>query len=378
MKSFLTAHILQIIDLYKPPTPLHLFLKTYYKDHSKLGSRDRKAISEAVYTYNRLARFYPHLELLKIIKIGIDTGIATHPYLTKQFESMESPSNAELFFPTEFPGLSEGIDQSSYFDSLTKQPYLFIRCMGHELKNEKLEQLSVTSVHHLSSLNADVYGFKNGTPIQQHLKEDEYIVQDLSSQSVLDQAAQRLPSEFSPRLIWDACSGAGGKSIMARRIWPKAELIAIDVRGSILKILKSRIKMYHLGKIQTEVVDVAHDDYEAQWESKKLPDSFDLVICDVPCSGSGTWARTPEQFYYFEPTSIEYYHQLQTKILNNAVTRLDGNGFLIYITCSVFRMENEQVVQNVSSTNKLKVVHQQLINGIDDRADCMFYAIIQR
>jgi 16S rRNA (cytosine967-C5)-methyltransferase len=61
------------------------------------------------------------------------------------------------------------------------------------------------------------------------------------------------------------------------------------------------------------------------------PLKFDLVICDAPCSGSGTWSRTPEQLYFFNEKKISEYSILQKNIVGNALKSLKKDGYFLYM-----------------------------------------------
>ena len=106
--------------------------------------------------------------------------------------------------------------------------------------------------------------------------------------------------------------------------------------------------------------------------------SFDLIVADVPCSGSGTWACTPEQISQFDERSIEDYSILQRKILSNLIPQLAPNGYLLYLTCSVFAQENEEQVNYLMQKHSLISVEKRMVKGYLHRADSMFAALFQR
>ena len=105
---------------------------------------------------------------------------------------------------------------------------------------------------------------------------------------------------------------------------------------------------------------------------------FDNIICDAPCSGSGTWARTPEQLYFFDPAIVEKFSSLQKTIAINVSRHLRAGGRLIYITCSVFKKENEDVADEIVKTTGMKLTQTELINGINIGADSMFIAQFEK
>ena len=99
---------------------------------------------------------------------------------------------------------------------------------------------------------------------------------------------------------------------------------------------------------------------------------FPFILADLPCTGSGTWSRTPEAMYFFDPQTISNFRQRQEKILSNINSRLKPGGTLVYITCSVFAAENEGVVSYVTEPGKLRVEQEQMISGYTESADSMF------
>jgi 16S rRNA (cytosine967-C5)-methyltransferase len=103
--------------------------------------------------------------------------------------------------------------------------------------------------------------------------------------------------------------------------------------------------------------------------------TYDLVICDAPCSGSGTWGRTPEQLFFFSIDKLNHYSSLQKKIVSNAVKGLKKGSCLLYITCSVFIAENEEVVNFIQKQFALQLVNQQYYVGYDKKADTLFAAL---
>jgi 16S rRNA (cytosine967-C5)-methyltransferase len=103
---------------------------------------------------------------------------------------------------------------------------------------------------------------------------------------------------------------------------------------------------------------------------------FDIVICDAPCTGSGTWGRTPEHLYFFEEKKIAYYSGLQMNILKNVIPYLKNGGKLLYITCSVFKKENEDVISFLIENSTLKVEKMEILKGYDKKADTMFVALL--
>ena len=102
-----------------------------------------------------------------------------------------------------------------------------------------------------------------------------------------------------------------------------------------------------------------------------------MIILDAPCTGSGAWSRTPEQLYYFKKEKIDHYATLQKNIARNVITYLKSGGSLVYITCSVFKEENEDITEYIEKELKLKLVKIQLLKGYDKNADSLFIAVFR-
>ena len=111
---------------------------------------------------------------------------------------------------------------------------------------------------------------------------------------------------------------------------------------------------------------------------QKHQSSFDYILADVPCSGSGTWRRNPQQKWRITPDSLEEILTRQITILNEVRNLIKKNGFLFYITCSLLKIENEEVVDKFLIQNKnFSLLNKENIT-IDARGDGFFCAVLQR
>jgi 16S rRNA (cytosine967-C5)-methyltransferase len=196
----------------------------------------------------------------------------------------------------------------------------------------------------------------------------DVVVQDWSSQRVLEPLHNALLQQ--PLKVWDCCAASGGKSILLLDTFSDVQLTVSDVREGILHNLRNRFAKAGIKNYQSFIGDA----------SKELPprnEKFELVICDAPCSGSGTWSRTPEQLHFFSAAKIDYYAGLQKSIVANAYKSIRPGGYLLYITCSVFIKENEEVVDFMQNTLSLKLQESNYYKGYDDKADTLFAALFQ-
>jgi 16S rRNA (cytosine967-C5)-methyltransferase len=202
--------------------------------------------------------------------------------------------------------------------------------------------------------------------------DEEVIVQDYSSQRI-QEFLQLITYNSKYITLWDCCAASGGKSIIAKDVLKNIDLTVSDVRSSILQNLKQRFSKAGIQKYHSFVADLTNA------QSLIVNRQFDLIICDVPCSGSGTWSRTPEQLYFFDDKKIQEFNSLQTKIVSNTIPHLKEEGYFLYITCSVFAKENEAVVEFIHQKfPSLELIKQEVLIGYDKKADTMFAALFKK
>jgi len=216
-------------------------------------------------------------------------------------------------------------------------------------------------------VNPHCLALRSASKIEEAIEIDkEAVIQDLSSQRI----SEFFPSHVS-RLtshVWDCCAASGGKSILAYDILKNIKLLVTDLRESILVNLRKRFAAAGIQNYKAQVIDLS----TTQLLNNSTVERFDLIICDAPCSGSGTWSRTPEQLAYFSTEKINYYSELQKRIALNVIPSLKETGKLLYITCSVFRKENEEVVDFILKNSNLRIEKMELLKGYDQKADTMF------
>lgn len=154
-------------------------------------------------------------------------------------------------------------------------------------------------------------------------------IQDLGSQLVLESVG------VQPGGLWlDACAGAGGKSLqLARLTGPTGRVDAHDIRTAALAELRARAERAHLSNVTIRP------------GGTHFPEaSYDGVLVDAPCSGSGTWRRSPHLKWTTSAASIADKARLQGELLRRFAPLVRRGGVLVYATCSLARSENETVI----------------------------------
>jgi 16S rRNA (cytosine967-C5)-methyltransferase len=376
----------QILTAYNGHEPFSLFLKRFFGEHKKFGSRDRKEISQLCYSYFRLGKAAPALTQEERILLGLFLSLnkpnevlssikpewaqLAELSLAEKLEAVAPLVNVHDIFPWESE-LSVGVEQLAFSKSFLIQPDLFLRIRpGYEtIVRSKLKEQNIGFTEKTGTCLA----LENQSRVQEWLVTDkEYVVQDMNSQLISEML--KIPVQSNPGSLkaWDCCAASGGKSILLFDIDQKIRLTVSDIRQSILANLKARFATAGLTNYRSLVLDLTRPVTEFGDEL------FDLIICDAPCTGSGTWARTPEQLFYFEPENLDHYTSLQEKITANAVPLLARGGYFLYITCSVFRRENEERASGLASDAMLELIDQRLFSGYADRADSLFAALFRK
>jgi 16S rRNA (cytosine967-C5)-methyltransferase len=383
-RSYLKTAI-QILERYKPDEPFSSFLKKYFAQHKKHGSNDRKQISHLCYCYFRTGKLSlqdisPTERILVGLFLCSDKPNAVLEKLKPEWNrQIELPVkekllklDTSLLIGEVFPWkeeLSSGIDHEKFCNSFFIQPNLFLRLRpNHEIAViQKLINAGIS----FSNIDRSCLSLLNNSKIENVIELDvEAVVQDMNSQRTIELTRPEIIHHESKIAAWDCCAASGGKSLLLYDIDSNIDLTVSDIRESILVNLKKRFSRAGIKKYKTVIADLTKPFSQQQL--------FDVIICDAPCTGSGTWSRTPEQLYFFEEKKIKQYVLLQKKIVYNIIPHLNQNGCLLYITCSVFRKENEEVVNFITMEFDLKLIKAEILTGYDKKADTMFAALFKK
>jgi len=375
---------LRVLETFPGDKPLAKFLPDFFKRNKQMGSNDRRSASRLLYNYFRLGKavseksIEQRLFLAEFLCNSVNNPFLHHfrPDLNdKIYWTLDEKINyaslheglaiKELFPFTKH--LSDGIDEEAFLRSFFVQPDLFIR----------IHPQAVSWV--LKTLEENIIDFKliaehtvalpNGTNLNALFPDNNfpvkpYEVQDLSSQQTV--------GFFKPNRYehwWDACAASGGKSLLLFSEQPDIKLLVSDIRESVLDNLDERFIASGLRTYQKKLIDLTKN---ADPEIHHY--EFDGIILDAPCTGSGTWGRTPEMISQFEEYKIKGFQNLQMTIAANIIKYLKPGKPLIYITCSVFKEENEEIVAWLQKTHGMQLEGSELIKGYKNKADTMFVA----
>ncbi|MEH6405095.1 MAG: RsmB/NOP family class I SAM-dependent RNA methyltransferase [Sneathiella sp.] len=177
-------------------------------------------------------------------------------------------------------------------------------------------------------------------------------VMQLGLVEIQDEAAQissLLTCATSGMQVVDYCAGSGGKSLaIAAEMDNSGEIYAFDVSLRRMKDLSARRRRANAIIIQANVMS---DEKSLDEAVDRLKGQMDRVFVDVPCSGSGTWRRQPDQKWTFSEEKLENLVTLQKQILGKAARLVAPGGRLVYATCSIFDAENTNQVTEFLDKN---------------------------
>jgi len=189
--------------------------------------------------------------------------------------------------------------------------------------------------------------------------------------------------------VLDYCAGAGGKTLaLASAMRRKGRIVAMDTEVRRLEKGKERFRKAQVADI-IEVRPLSEDRHK-KW-LRRQKETFDRVLVDVPCTGSGTWRRNPDMRWKTYGTELQELCSLQSEILDRVAHTLKPGGRLVYATCSLFREENEdQVAAFLARHPDFSLIEQPLpdypqinmpqcrLSPRRNQTDAFFWAVMTR
>lgn len=366
---------LEVINGYSYPQPFHLYLKQFFRSNKKFGSQDRKAIAELAYCFHRFRGAYKgNLEQQLLF-----SSLFAEAVNVMEWNALAQENQLPLELPDNFSDLqfSDRLGFIKQYLTIKEHP-LFPETMDlgewnnlNQIENAAFKPLVWIRNHKGSAEELRADGFSPSQKIPNAFSSDHFNGEDTDLYQIQDFASQLICTKIelqSDDMVWDCCAGAGGKSL---NLITTQNFYLSDLRPSILQNAESRFRKYGKRAQEFKTVDlVASKNHPFDLPAKP----FDVIIADVPCSGSGTWFRTPEHFSGFDYDLLKGYSKRQKQILKNLTTSLKPGGRIFYITCSIFKEENDEVVDYAQRELGLTCSNVYKINGLGYSSDSMFMA----
>lgn len=385
---FLLGHTLELMVaiLSQPRTPADLTISRYYARRRYLGSHDRGFIAETTYAMLRdVIRLRMALgELLTtandedqpfilaashFIAVGFERRLIAETTeipeedLERIARTLEHAAEQASLLPEDErmaarhsvpPWLARRVTEqlgSDEANSLlaalrTEAPIVLranrLNCTPAQLV-AALEELEIPSVVGTNSPDAVVLSKRINAFTVPQFKQGWFELQD--------EGSQLLSLALDPHPNWrvfDACAGAGGKTLhLAAIMKGRGEVVAHDINSRRLSELKPRMK--RSGVQNVRMMD--NDDYLARRD--EMLGTFNAVMIDAPCSGTGVLRRNPGVRLSLDESVVERLLPQQASILDEYSQLVRPGGLMLYATCSILREENDAQVESFLERNKL-------------------------
>ncbi|WP_406870238.1 RsmB/NOP family class I SAM-dependent RNA methyltransferase [Thioclava sp. 'Guangxiensis'] len=379
------AAAIEILDLVLSGDPAERCLTTWARNNRFAGSKDRAAIRDHVFDALRCRESFARLggsaggrglmigacraEGRDLAEVFSGIGHAPTPLSPEEEQALLGPvpEGVELLDWPEWlvPRLKDdlGADFGPVSLAQRERAPVFLRVNLAKCTREDAQaQLRCDDIDaepHPAALSAlkvtrGARKLRNARAYQEGSVE----LQDLASQI----AIEALPLEGVSRVL-DYCAGGGGKALALAAHAPHLKIDAHDIDAGRMKDLPVRA-----GRAGARINVLLPETVAGEW---------DMVLIDAPCSGSGTWRRTPDAKWALTPARLDELVRLQDRILREAQAYVGPGGYLVYMTCSLLKCENDQQAQKVSVNPEWEWIdHRQLTT--QDGSDGFFYSIFKR
>ena len=375
---------IEILDLILDGEAAEKALTSWGRRNRYAGSKDRAAVRDHVFTALRCRRSFAvlggaqtgrGLVLGSLRAEGVDpeTVFSGQGYGPSPLTEAESAEPADFASDAErldipdwvWPSFSESIGLAAEAAGLALQERAPVHLRVNLLRSNRsdaIEALAEESIlcepHPASETALEVTQggrkIRNSDCFADGLVE----LQDAASQAVVD----KLPLEDGMRVL-DFCAGGGGQSLaMAGRA--KIDLFAYDANTSRMNDLPLRAQ-----RAGADITCLSEDELENAA-------AFDLVLCDVPCSGSGSWRRAPEGKWRLTRAMLDEIRLSQGQILQDAAQLVREGGHLAYATCSMLDEENSAQIQGFLDRHDGWKVAEQASWQVQDGTDGFFVTVL--
>ena len=346
------AAAIECLDQILSGAPAEKVLTSWARASRFAGSGDRRAVRTHVFTalrQRRSAAWLGGAETGRALMIGSllqqgadlsslfnGVGHAPPPLTSDEAttRSLEGPPDpVRLDWPDwlwERAEKSLGDQTQAVLERLRHRANVYLRAnLGKTTVTDAVQRLASdgieTEAHPLSPTALKVTSGETKLRASSAYNDGLVELQDAASQAVID----RLAAHTNPTSVLDACAGGGGKSLGLAARFRDARIVAHDANPARMNDLPARAAR---AGARIEVLT----DPEG---------TFDLVLCDVPCSGSGAWSRSPEGKWRLDAAMLDDLLATQAGILDRFSAHVAPTGTLAYVTCSLLDDENSEQIQ---------------------------------
>ena len=256
------------------------------------------------------------------------------------------------------------------FDAFGKKPPVTLRTNTLLISREELlEKMLEKGISVKETPESPVGIYLEGIPVTEAygFEKGLFFVQDEASQLCVEALDVR-----EGMAVLDVCACPGSKSFgAAMDMKNKGRVVSCDLHGNKLSLVRSGAERLGIEIIETIARDAR--DFCADWEN-----SFDRVLCDVPCSGFGVFAKKPE-LRYKDAEKSKGLPKIQRDILETACRYVKEGGLLIYSTCTLLPEENQDNVNAfLEAHSEFSCLRMRTLTPDIDGSDGFFFAVLKK
>ena len=256
------------------------------------------------------------------------------------------------------------------FDAFGKKPPVTLRTNTLLISREELlEKMLEKGISVKETPESPVGIYLEGIPVTEAygFEKGLFFVQDEASQLCVEALDVR-----EGMAVLDVCACPGSKSFgAAMDMKNKGRVVSCDLHGNKLSLVRSGAERLGIEIVETIARDAR--DFCADWES-----GFDRVLCDVPCSGFGVFAKKPE-LRYKDAEKSKGLPKIQRDILETACRYVKEGGLLIYSTCTLLPEENQDNVNAfLEAHSEFSCLRMRTLTPDIDGSDGFFFAVLKK
>lgn len=364
----LTEHLLRqtaaaLAAVLSPHGPADVKLGAWFRQHPRLGARDRHFIAETVYQALRRKRLLEYLAgstdarhlllalLLRVQGISLrDLAPLLNAQQTEWAQAIKARSSENLppALQADLPDwLWQKLEAQYGADEALTLARGFFHAAPLDLRVNRIrdQREAVLALLAKEGIAATPTPWSpDGVRLQEKIALNKHVLFQKGVIEVQDEGSQLLALLLAPRrgeMVADFCAGAGGKTLALGALMANSgRLYAFDVAEKRLANLRPRLARSGLSNIHPQRIVGERDP-----KLKRLAQKFDRVLVDAPCSGLGTLRRNPDLKWRQTEQDLAELATKQTGILEAAARLVKPGGRLVYATCSLLREENEAMVE---------------------------------
>jgi len=344
--AFRKKHLLEILNNYSSyEGPLDLFLRNTFKRLRQIGSKDRKEITETIYSLVRHQGYYDYF-----CEKPVNWEKRLNAFELSLKETTEMSDHIKVSFPKFlFNKLENDYGTECAIKICKTSNYPAPTTIRTNLLKTSREALIKILSPHCDATPCDIspLGINLSKRINFNIldafKNGLFEVQDEASQLAALLATVR-PNEK----VLDYCAGSGGKSLAFGPFMKNKGLLCLyDIRPSAITQAKKRFKKSGIQNVQF---------ISDQKQLRPFKHQMDWIFLDVPCSGTGTLRRNPDMKWKLDEATIDNLIKEQRKIFEKALQYLKPAGKIVYATCSMLKDENENQINFFEKTFQMQLI----------------------